>query len=204
MGLAAAALIATTAVLTTKALTASSATTPAAQATVPSSGLLVMPAPAYAATLPRRYVTPTNQSILLAVAQFRQRFAVLLGGSAAPYPAGLYGEPGRVNTVTGGTGWVMYLGYNSRSGLGAPAATTARLMRSLMAGAAKPIPWTTAAGPLGGSTLCSGAMIGLTPMSVCVWATDHTAGALMAPAGVTTGAELAALMLAMRPNLQAP
>jgi hypothetical protein len=201
MGLAAVALISTTAVLAVKAFSAAPAT-PAA--TGASSGLLATPAPAFAATLPRRYETPANQSILLAVAQFRQRFAVLVGGSPAPYPAALYGEPGRVNPVTGATGWVMYLGYNSRAGLGPPTVTTARLMAGLMGGATRPHPWAAAAGPLGGSALCSGAVIGLTPMSVCVWATGQTAGALMAPAAVTTGSELAALMLAMRPSLQGP
>jgi len=203
MAVAAIALISTTVVLATKALNAAPAT-PTAQGAVASSGQLAMPAPAFAATLSRRYEMPANQSILLAVAQFRRRFAVLLGGSPAAYPAGLYGEPGRVNPVTGGTGWVMYLGYNSRAGLGAPPATAARLMASLMGGAAKPRPWMTAAGPLGGSALCSGAVIGLTPMSVCVWATEHTAGALIAPAAVTTGGELSALMVAMRPSLQGP
>jgi hypothetical protein len=162
---------------------------------------LIMPAPERAAGLPRHYRLTTDQSALLAIAQFRQRFAVIRGGSAATYPQALYGEPGRIDLASGSAGWVMYLGYDAQASLGGPAATTARLMADL-AGTASARSWQVPAGIQDENARCMIAVIGLMRMSVCGWATERTIAAFMSPTRDTSVTELAALMLAMRPDLR--
>jgi hypothetical protein len=194
LALIAAALGAATAGLAIRGFTAARAGGTAAAA-------LIMPAPERAAGLPRHYRLTTDQSVLLAIAQFRQRFAVMRGGSRAAYPAALYGEPGRIDLVSGSAGWVMYLGYNAPASLGGPAATTARLMASL-AGTPSAQSWQVPVGIQGGNARCMIAVIGLMRMSVCSWATERTVAALMSPTRDTSATELAALMLTMGRDLQ--
>jgi hypothetical protein len=162
---------------------------------------LIMPAPERAAGLPRHYRLSDDRSDLLAIAQFRQRFARLQGRPVTAYPAALYGEPGRIDLASGSPGWVMYLGYNARLSLGDPAATMTRLMASL-AGPTPARSWPVPAGIQGGSARCMVAVIGPMRMSVCGWATDQTIAALMSPTRDTSVTELATLMQLMRANLE--
>ncbi len=184
----------TTATLADRALSAAGA---GASASAP----LIMPAPAQAAGFPRRYLSSASQSALLAIAQFRRRFAALRGGSTAAYPAALYAEPGRIDLASDTGAWVIYLGYNAPAGLGDPAGTTGRLMARL-AGPTPARSWQVPAGSQGGAARCMIAMFGLTRMSVCGWATEDTVAAVMSPAGDTSADELAALIPAMRLDLQ--
>lgn len=197
MALAALALGYTVVILALKGLAVEPAGSPAAPA-----GQLIFPAPATAAGLPRHSPIVLNHGIKLAVGQFRRRFALLLNGSTAPYPAELYNEPGRVDLATGAPGWVMYLGFNERSNLADPAAAVTRLMGSLAGPSATVRPWQVAAGPAGGIAKCVVAIIGQTQVSVCGWATDNTIGALMSPTRDTNVSQLAVLMSLMRPDLQ--
>jgi hypothetical protein len=195
LGVLAVAIASTTAVLASRALSA------AGVGATASSAPLIMPAPAQAAGLPRRYLPPTDQNVLLAITQFRQRFAAMRGGSTATYPEAIYAEPGRIDLATGTGGWVTYLGYNAPADLGDPARTTSRLMTAL-AGPTSSRSWQVPAGSQGGTARCMIAVVGLTRMSVCGWATDHTVAAVMSPAGVASTNELAALMPFMRVDIQ--
>jgi len=167
-----------------------------------SAGQLVWPAPATAGGLPLHSPVVNNQGTRRAIAQFRQRFAALLGGSTATYPAALYNEPGRVDLVTGGPAWVMYAGFNEHVGPTGTLAAVNRLMASLAGPSARLRPWAVPTGPAGGIAKCSVAIIGLTQMSVCGWATEKTVGAVMSPTRDTTVSELAVLLGKMRPDLQ--
>jgi hypothetical protein len=197
MTLTAAALAFTAVNLALKGFAADTAGVPAASA-----GTLVWPPPATAGGLPLHSPVVSNQGTKRAIAQFRRRFAVLLNGSTAIYPAALYNEPGRVDLVTGGPAWVMYLGFNENPNLADSAATVTRLMASLAGPSANVRPWMVTAGPAGGTAKCVVAIVGLTQVSVCGWATDGTIGALMSPTRDTTVSELAVLMSKMRPDLQ--
>lgn len=189
------AFVSTTAVLANRALSAARVGTSASTAP------LIMPAPAQAAGLPRHYLLSTSQDALPVIAQFRQRFAVLRDESAAHYPEGLYGEPGRIDATTDSAGWVMYLGYNSRASLGDPARTTRRLM-AVLAGQASVRSWQVPARAEDVIARCMVALVGSTRMSVCGWATSQTVAAVMSPTAVTSTNELAALMPLMRLDLQ--
>lgn len=167
-----------------------------------SAGRLIVPAPLAAGGLPRHQRVVRDHGAQLAIAAFRQRFAALLDDPAAGYPAGLYDEPGRLDPAVGHPAWVMYLGFNEPSKLADPAAAVTRLMASLGGPADKVRPWQVAAGPAGGTAKCSVAVIGLTQVSVCGWATDSTVGAVISPMRDTGVSELAFLMARMRPDLQ--
>lgn len=167
-----------------------------------SAGRLIVPAPPAAGGLPRHPAVVRDHGTELAIAEFRRRFASLLDGPAAAFPAGLYDEPGRVDPAADHPAWVMYLGFNEPSKLADPAATVTRLMASLTGPADKVRPWQVAAGPAGGTAKCSVAVIGLTQVSVCGWAAGRTVGAVMSPMRDTGVGELAFLMARMRPDLQ--
>lgn len=189
------AFVSTTAVLANRALSAVRVSAPTSTAP------LVMPAPAQAAGLPRHYLLSANQDALPVIALFRRRFATLRGESAADYPEALYGEPGRINATTDSAGWVIYLGYNSRTSLGDPVRTTGRLMATL-AGQASVRSWQVPAGARGVIARCMVAVVGSMRMSVCGWATTQAVAAVMSPVAVTSTSELAALMPLMRLDLQ--
>jgi hypothetical protein len=162
---------------------------------------LIVPAPVRAANLPRHYKLTTDQSALLAIAQFMRRFGVQSGRPPGTYAVALYGEPGRVDLTTGASGWIMYVGYNAPANLGSPAATITRLMTNL-AGPSPTASWQVPAGSPGGSARCMVTVVGPTKMSVCGWATDRTEAAFMSPLRDTSVTGLAALMQVMRINLQ--
>ncbi len=96
----------------------------------------------------------------------------------------------------------MYAGFNERPGLTAPAATLDSLMAGLAGPGATLRPWQVTARPAGGTAKCVVAIVGLTQVAVCGWATDHTIGAVMSPTRDTTVNELAMLMGLMRYDLQ--
>jgi hypothetical protein len=163
-------------------------------------GRLIVPAPAVASGLPRRYRPLVNPLDLAEMAQFRQRFTATFGAQAGRYAAGLYAEPGRIDLATDTAGWIMYLGVNSRSSLGGPAAAVARLVASLAGPSARS--WPVPAGPGGGSARCGVTVFGGTPASVCAWATGREAAALMSPARDTTAAQLEVYLPGLRASLQ--
>ncbi len=165
------------------------------------SGRLIVPAPAVAGGLPRRYRPLINALNLGEIAQFRQRFIAPFGADAGLYAAGLYVEPGRIDLATDTAGWIMYLGVNSPSSLGGPATAVSRLLASLAGTSGRT--WPVPAGPGGGTARCGVAVIGGTPASVCAWATGQVAAALMSPARDTSAAQLEALLPKMRASLQA-
>lgn len=162
---------------------------------------LVVPAPALAAGLPRRYSPVRDLATQQLIAQFISRFTAV-SGSHTGRPAAIYREPGTIDLPTGEPGWLMYIGYNSAASLGAPDSTIGRVMTDLTGSSAPDSSWRVAPGPRGGSSACAIASFGATPVSLCAWATEHTVGALMSPTSDTKGNELAALMPLMRLDLQ--
>jgi len=189
------ALAGTTAFLIVSGLAAGSERTAAGQ--------LRQPPPAVAGNLPKQDSTELRPGVQAAMAQFRQRFAAVLDDSTASYPAAVYAEPGRADPTTGGSAWVLYIGFNSPSRLGELSATVNRLMASLSGSGTDARPWRVAAGPAGGLARCVITVIAGRQMSVCGWATPGAIGAVMSPARDTGAGELAALMSLMRPSLQA-
>lgn len=162
---------------------------------------LVVPAPALAGGLPRRYLPMRDLATQQLIAEFIGRFTAV-SGTYTGRPAALYREPGTIDLPTGEPGWVMYIGYNSAASLGAPGSTISRVMSDLTGSSAPDSSWRVASGQRGGSSACAIASFGATPVSLCAWATEHTVGALMSPASDTKGNELAALMPLMRLDLQ--
>lgn len=194
MALAAGVLIAVTVRIAARGLAAATAAPPAP------SGHLIVPAPAMAGGLPRRYRPPVNPLTLAAVTQFRQRFTASFGADSGHFAAGLYLEPGHVDIVTGTSAWIMYLGVTSRASLGAPAAAVSSLAASLAGPSGRS--WPVPAGPGGGSARCGVTTIAGTQASFCAWATRDVAAALVSPARDTTSAELGAFWPRMRASLQ--
>jgi len=200
MAILALALAGTTAFLIVSGLAAGSAGNAGTQA-----GQLRQQPPAVAGNLPRQDSAELRPGVQAAMTQFRQRFAAVLDDSTASYPAGVYAEPGRADPTTGGSAWVLYLGFNSPSRLGKLSATVNRLMASLSGSGSGTDagPWRVAAGPAGGVAQCVITVIAGSQMSVCGWATPGAIGAIMSPARDIAVSELAALLSLMRPSLQA-
>jgi hypothetical protein len=161
---------------------------------------LVVPAPAVAGGLPRRYLPVRDLSAQQLIGEFIRRFSSVAGSYTGP-PAALYREPGTID-MANEQGWVMYLGHNSVASLGTPNVTIGRVMAALTATSAPETSWPTAPGPRGGSTRCAVTLFGTTTVTLCAWATEHTIGALMSPTADTRGNELAVLMPVMRLDLQ--
>ncbi|HUD38730.1 MAG TPA: hypothetical protein VMR14_17650 [Streptosporangiaceae bacterium] len=162
---------------------------------------LAVPAPAVAGGLPRHYQPVRNPATIILIHDFVQRFDTT-SGSQVGQPSAVYREPGSLDPVTDQPGWVLYLGYNSRSDLGSPTATVSRLIASLIQTSTPESSWTAEPGKRGGSARCAIALIDNTTVSVCAWATDRTYGALLSPTSDTRGNELAVLMPVMRLDLQ--
>jgi hypothetical protein len=176
-----------------------------------SAGPLVVPAPRWAAGLPRRYVTTPDPADQAIVRQFRQRFAAVTGQllSAARRadhgrpvtairPDGLYGQPGHVDPRTGRPSWVVYLGLQSSAALGRPIDTIGSLMMGFLGKHSKIGPWPVAAGHRGGQANCTFAWLGGNEVSVCGWATGRTVGVVASPTRETSVSELAMLLIQMR------
>ena len=121
----------------------------------------------------------------------------------AAWISGLYGQPGHIDPITGRPAWVMYLGLDATAKLGIPYEVVGRLMMGILGPYAKVGPWRVPAGHRGGSANCTVAWLAQTQVSVCGWASDHTIGAVASPTRDTSVAELAALMVKMRFDLQA-
>lgn len=162
---------------------------------------LAEPAPALAGGLPKRDEPVHSIVIQQLISRFARRFTAA-SGSLAGRPSAIYREPGTVDLTTDEAGWVMYLGHNSAASLGAPASTVGRVMALLIGKPAPGVSWPASAGPRGGSARCGNALFGTTAVALCVWATDHTIGALMSPIADTRGKELGVLMPLMRLDLQ--
>ncbi len=163
---------------------------------------LAVPAPAYADGLPRLLKTAVQSDPTLAlIAQFRDRFTAATGG-ASGQPSAQYREPGTLDLATDKPAWVMYVGYNSDTSLGAPQTTILKLMNSLTGNSLPSSSWSIPAGPRGGSARCAIAKITDISVSICAWATGNTFGALMSPTADTSGDELAVLLPPMRLDLQ--
>lgn len=172
----------------------------AASGATAASSPLVVPAPALAGGLPRRYLPVRDPATLQLVAEFTRRFTTV-AGSYTGRPAALYREPGAID-MANEQGWVMYLGRNSAAGLGTPNVTIGQVMAALTATSAPETSWPTAPGPRGGSAQCALTLFGATTVTLCAWATEHTIGALMSPTAETKRNELAVLMRVMRLDLQ--
>jgi hypothetical protein len=166
-----------------------------------SSGSLLVPAPALADGLPARQQPVTNTGMRKLIAEFSRRFAAVAGG-ASGQPDALYREPGTIDLATNEPGWVMYQGRNSATNLGAPGVTTRRVAAGLAGSSGPGSSWPVAQVGVGGSARCSIAHFAGASVSLCVWATDDTIGALMSPTADTRANELARLMAAMRIDLQ--
>lgn len=177
--------------------TDTSAATGAPTTSVP----LAVPAPGSAGGLPRHDPSVHNAAMLALVAEFARRFTTVTG-SLSGQPSGLYREPGAVDPASGEPAWIMYLGQNSATPLGAPDVTISRVMAALTGSSAPGSSWPVTAGPLGGTAHCALAAFGTTSVSLCAWATEHSIGALMSPTADTRGNELAVLMPLMRADLQ--
>lgn len=162
---------------------------------------LAMPAPAVAGGLRQHYEPLHNPLTLQLIAEFTRRFTVFSGTDTGE-PSGLYREPATVDLISDQPGWVQYLGFNSSATLGAPSATVARLMADLIQTSAPATSWRANAGARGGTARCAIAVMAGVTVSVCAWATGHTAGALLSPNSDTRGNELAVLMPLMRLDLQ--
>jgi hypothetical protein len=168
---------------------------------------LLWPPPPTAGGLPLHSPVVGNKGTRRVIAQFRRRFEAALPGQAAAYPAAaypaaLYNEPGRVDLTTNTPGWVMYAGFNEPRRLADPVAAVGTLMADLAGPSGNVRPWTVSAGPAGGTARCVVAIVGLTQVAVCGWATDTTIGAILSPTRDTSVTELAVLMGLMRPDLQ--
>jgi hypothetical protein len=161
---------------------------------------LVVPAPALAAGLPRRYLPVTDTATQQLIAEFIRRFTAVTG-TFTGHPAALYREPGTVN-LANQQGWVMYLGHNSAASLGPPDITIGRVIAVLTGTSAPGTSWPTTPGPRGGRAECAVTQFGTTTVTLCAWATAHTIGALMSPTADTRRNELALLMPLMRLDLQ--
>jgi hypothetical protein len=172
----------------------------AASGAAAASSPLVVPAPAMAGGLPRRYLPVGDPATQQLMAEFIRRFTTVVG-SYAGRPGALYREPGAID-MANEQGWVMYLGHNSAASLGSPNVTIGRLMAALTATSAPEISWPAAPGPRGGSAQCALTLLGTTTVTLCAWATEHTIGALMSPTAETKRNELAVLMRVMRLDLQ--
>ncbi len=162
---------------------------------------LADPAPAEAGGLPRHYQPEQNLSTIELIDDFTRRFSAV-SRSYSGHPSALYREPGAIDPETDQPGWVMYLGYNASSDLGAPAATVKKLMAALIQTTAPNASWPANPGELGGSARCAITNMRGTTVTFCAWATDRTYGALMSPTSDTRGQELATLMPLMRLDLQ--
>lgn len=162
---------------------------------------LAVPAPAVAGGLPRHYEPVTSAVTLRLINAFVQRFTAVTGRYSGQ-PEGLYREPGTIDLATDDPGWVMYLGYNSATDLGAPGTTIARVMADLTGSTATSSSWSAAPGRRGGAARCALATFGDSMVTLCAWATGRTIGALMSPTSDTRGKELAVLMPLMRLDLQ--
>jgi hypothetical protein len=163
---------------------------------------LVVPAPGVAGGLPRLFTPVTSDTTQELIDQFRDRFAAAGGTSASDQPSALYREPGTLDLATDKPAWVLYVGYNSDAGLGAPRATVLKLMSTLTGNSLPSSSWSIDAGARGGSARCAIAKITDISVSICAWATANTFGALMSPAADTKSDELAVLMPQMRLDLQ--
>ena len=181
----------------------------------PAPGPLVVPAPTQAGDLPLR-AGPIYQAAEKQVLKvFRHRFALAADATdgdvdAASRPGGIYGEPGHIDPATGYTAWILYLGLGTHGTLGDPATTISRLLtalegtralttaRRVAAGSTVPV----LAGSRGGAAACTVTAMAGVKVAVCGWATQRTAGVLVSPLSAGSTADLAALMLAMRPSLQ--
>jgi hypothetical protein len=162
---------------------------------------LMVPAPALAGGLLRRYL-PVRETITQElIAEFIRRFTAATGPYTG-HPAALYREPGTVDVATNEPGWVMYLGHNSTASLGAPDVTIGRVTDALTGTSAPNSFWRVAPGPRGGSARCAITYFRGTQVALCAWATEYTVGALMSPIADTLGNELATLMPMMRLDLQ--
>jgi hypothetical protein len=180
-------------------------------------GPLVAPAPRVAGLFPRRYGKVPDPAEQRLIDEFGARFYTIASASAggtaggssvaralpsAVEPSGLYGEPGHIDPGTGRPSWIMYLGLGSSRVLGDPASTMARLMGSVQGPGSQVGYWHVRAGARGGSTACTVAVFDHVPVSVCAWATERTAGAIMSPLRDTTVQELSVIMVTMRYRLQ--
>lgn len=170
----------------------------AASGAATASSPLVVPAPAMAGGLPRRFLPVRDPEARQLIAEFIRRFATVAGGDTGS-PAAFYREPGTID-LANQLGWVMYLGHNSAASLGTPDVTIGRVMAALTATAGAS--WPTAPGLRGGSAQCALTLFGTTTVTLCAWATEHTMGALMSPTADTKRNELAVLMPVMRLDLQ--
>jgi hypothetical protein len=168
----------------------------------PAPGRLVNPAPLVAGMLPLRQPRVRQQSTRALIAEFSRRFDAATRGQAGVRPHGLYGEPGHIDAVTGGTAWIMYLGLDAAHRNGTPTATVSDLMTGLLgpfkSGNISPV----APGARGGQARCTVAVMDLTQVAICGWAAGRTVAALMSPIRDTSVGELAMLMRAMRLNLE--
>ena len=163
---------------------------------------LANPAPPYAGGLPRHYQPETNPTTIALIHDFAQRFASSVAGKYSGQPSGIYREPGAIDPSTDQPGWVMYLGYNSSSNLGATQATVGKLMASLIKTTAPRASWAASPGQLGGTARCAITNLDRTTVTICAWATERTYGAVMSPTSDTRGQELATLLPQMRLDLQ--
>jgi hypothetical protein len=168
----------------------------------PASGRLVNPAPLLAGLLPLRHGPVRQQSTRALIAEFSRRFDAATSGQAGVRPHGLYGEPGHVDAVTGGTAWIMYLGLDAAHLVGTPAVTVSHLMTGLLGPFKSGSPSPVVPGARGGQAQCTVAVMDLTQVAICGWAAGRTTGALMSPIRDTSVGELAMLMRAMRLNLE--
>ena len=162
---------------------------------------LAVPAPPVAGGLPRHYQPVRDLGTQALITEFIKRFSGVVKGYSGQ-PAALYREPGTVDLATNQPGWVMYLGFNSATGLGRPSTTIDQIMANLIENSDPRSAWVAAPGARGGSARCAIALFVNTTVSLCAWATDHTVGALMSPTADTRGNELAVLMPLMRLDLQ--
>ncbi len=162
---------------------------------------LAKPAPAVAGGLRQHYEPLRNPETLQIIGEFMRRFT-LFSGTDTGEPTGLYREPATVDPISDQPGWVQYLGFNSSESLGSPSSTVDRLLADLIHTSAPATSWRADPGARGGSARCAIAVMADTTVSVCAWATQHTAGALLSPTSDTRGNELAVLMPLMRLDLQ--
>lgn len=172
----------------------------AASGATAASSPLVVPAPAMAGGLPRRYLPVRDPQARQLIAEFIRRFTTVAGSDTGS-PAALYREPGTID-MANQLGWVMYLGHNSAANLGTPNDTIGRVMAALTATSVPETSWPAAPGLRGGSAQCALTLFGTTTVTLCAWATGHTMGALMSPTADTKRNELAVLMPLMRLDLQ--
>ncbi len=162
---------------------------------------LVRPAPGTAGGFRQHYEPLQNVQTIALIAEFERRFRTF-SNTTTREPAGLYREPATVDLISDQPGWIKYQGYNSAASLGPPALAVGKLISDLVESSGPGVSWQVAPGARGGSARCAITTITDIRVSICAWATEHTAGALISPDGDTRGDELAVLLPLMRLDLQ--